>query len=60
MSAPISMCREMAAQAQRLAGSEPSLARREKFLDLARRWSELADEMERATAALDPGKAAAE
>ena len=60
MSAPINTCREMAAQAQRLAASEVDLARRAKFLDLARQWSELANEMERAIVALDRGKAAAE
>ena len=58
--APINTCREMAAQAERLAASEADPARRAKVLDLARQWSELADEMERAIAALDRGKAAAE
>ena len=60
LSAPINTCREMAAQAERLAASEATPARRAKYLDLARQWSELADEMERAIAALDRGRAAAE
>ena len=60
LSAPINTCREMAAQAERLAASDPTPARRAKYLDLARQWSELADEMERAMAALDRGRAAAE
>ena len=48
------MCREMAAQAERLAELQMQhLARRAKFLDLAGQWTELADEMERAIAALD-------
>jgi len=58
VSAPIGTCREMAAEAERLAASDPTPSRRAKYLDLARQWSELADEMERATAALD-GRAAA-
>ena len=53
LSAPISTCREMAAEAQRLAASDATPARCAKYLDLARQWSELADEMERAKAALE-------
>ncbi len=53
LSAPIGMCRDMAAEAKRLADSDPTPARRAKYLDLARQWSELADEMERAMAALE-------
>lgn len=60
LSAPINMCREMAAQAQRLAASEADPARREKYMDLARQWSELADEMERAIAPLESERKAAE
>jgi hypothetical protein len=60
LSAPVNICREMAAQAERLAASEATPARRAKYLDLARQWSELADEMERAIAALGRGRAAAE
>ena len=60
LSAPINICREMAAQAERLAVSDPTPARRAKYLDLARQWTELADEMERAIASLDRGRAAAE
>ena len=60
LSAPISMCREMAAEATKAAASEMTPARRAKYLDLARQWSELAGEMERAIAALDQGRAAAE
>ena len=60
LSAPINTCREMAAQAERLAASETTPARRAKYLDLARQWTELADEMERAIASLDRGRAAAE
>jgi hypothetical protein len=60
LSAPINTCREMAAQAEQLAVSDTTPARRAKFLDLARQWTELADEMERAMAALDRGRAAAE
>jgi hypothetical protein len=54
LSAPINTCREMAAQAERLAESDATPARRAKYLDLARQWTELADEMERALAALEP------
>jgi hypothetical protein len=60
LSAPINMCREMAAEAQRLAASDATPERRAKFLDLARQWTELADDMERAMASLDRGRAAAE
>ena len=60
LSAPINICREMAAQAERLAAFDATPARRAKFLDLARQWTALADEMERAMAALDRGRAAAE
>jgi hypothetical protein len=51
-SAPITICREMAAEAENLAANGP-LEKRAKYLDLARQWSELADEMEQARAALD-------
>jgi len=53
LSAPINTCREMAAEAQRRAAAEANLVRRTKYLDLARQWTELADEMERAMAALE-------
>ena len=53
LSAPINTCREMAGQAARLAASDTTPARRAKFLDLARQWNELADEMERAMASLE-------
>jgi hypothetical protein len=53
LSAPISTCRDMAASAMKLAASDMTPARRAKFLDLARQWNELADEMERAIAALE-------
>ena len=56
LSAPINTCREMAAQAERLAVSDATPARRAKFLDLARQWTELADEMERAMASLGAGE----
>ena len=51
-SAPITTCREMAVEAERLAASAAP-EKRAKYLDLARQWSELADEMEHARAALD-------
>ena len=54
LSAPINTCRQMAAEAEKLAASETTPLRRAKYLDLARQWSELADEMERAIAALEP------
>jgi hypothetical protein len=60
LSAPINTCRDMAAQAERLAASEAMSARRAKYLDLARQWSELADEMERAIASLQTERKAAE
>jgi hypothetical protein len=60
LSAPINTCREMAAQAERLAVSDTTPARRAKFLDLARQRNDLADEMECAMAALERGRAAAE
>jgi len=56
LSAPINTCREMAAEAERLAASDATPERRAKFLDLARQWSELADEMERAMVSLQPGE----
>ena len=56
LSAPINTCREMAAQAERLAVCDTTPARRAKFLDLARQWTELADEMERAMASLGAGE----
>jgi hypothetical protein len=56
LSAPIGTCRDMAAEAERLAASDATPERRAKFLALARQWSELADEMERAMAALQPGE----
>lgn len=59
-SAPINTCRDMAAQAERLAASDASPERRAKFLALARQWSELADEMERAMASLQGERKAAE
>ena len=61
LSAPINTCREMAAEAERLAASGSTPERRARFLDLARQWRELADEMERAMASLVPAdrKAAA-
>jgi hypothetical protein len=52
LSAPIGTCREMAVEAERLAADAPP-ARREKYLDLARQWTELADKMEAALAAED-------
>ena len=52
LSAPIGTCREMAAEAERLAANLPP-AGREKYLDLARKWTELADEREAALAAED-------
>lgn len=52
LSAPIGTCREMATEAERLAANVPP-AQREKYLDLARQWTELADEMEAALAAED-------
>ena len=55
LSAPINICREMAAQAERLAVSDATPASA-KFLDLARQWTELADEMERAMASLGAGE----
>lgn len=60
LSAPINTCREMAAQAERLAASDTTPARRAKYLDLARQWSDLADEMERAMASLQGERKAAE
>ena len=60
LSAPINTCREMAAEAMRIATSEVTPVRRAEYLDLARQWNELANEMERAIAALDQGRAAAE
>ena len=60
LSAPINTCREMAAEAERLAASDTTPARRAKYLDLARQWSELADEMERAMASLQSERKAAE
>ena len=51
-SAPITTCREMAVEAEKLAASA-SPEKRAKYLDLARQWSELADEMEHARASLD-------
>jgi hypothetical protein len=60
LSAPINTCREMAAEAMRVAASDVTPVRRAKYLDLARQWNELADEMERAIAALDQERAAAE
>jgi hypothetical protein len=60
LSAPVNTCREMAAQAERLAASEATPARRAKYLNLARQWSELADEMERAIASLQTERKAAE
>jgi hypothetical protein len=60
LSAPINTCREMAAAAMKLAASDVPPARRAKYLDLARQWNDLADEMERALASLDCGRAAAE
>ena len=53
LSAPINTCREMAAEAMRVATSEITPVRRAEYLDLARQWNELADEMERAVAALE-------
>jgi hypothetical protein len=50
----------MAAEAERLAASDAIPDRRAKFLDLARQWTELADEMERGMASLDRGRVAAE
>jgi len=38
-------CREMAIEAERLAGGKNS-EMRASYLDLARKWSDLADEME--------------
>lgn len=60
LSAPIGVCRDMAAQAEKLAASDAIPERRAKFLDLARQWTELADEMERAVAVFDRVRAAAE
>jgi hypothetical protein len=48
LSAPIGTCREMAVEAERLAGNAGPPGRREKYLDLARQWTELADEMDAA------------
>ena len=42
----IAKCREMAIEAQHLAAGKNSDVRA-SYLDLARKWSELADEMER-------------
>jgi hypothetical protein len=53
LSAPINTCREMAASAMKLAVCDVAPERRAKFLDLARQWNELADEMERAMASLE-------
>ena len=51
-SAPIATCREMAVEAEKMAaGASPE--KRAKYLDLARQWSELADEMEHARATLE-------
>ena len=44
----IAKCREMAIEAERLASGKSS-AMRTSYLDLARKWSELADEMQRVT-----------
>jgi len=60
LSAPINTCRQMAAEAEKLAASDTTPFRRAKYLDLARQWTALADEMERALAALDRARAAAE
>jgi uncharacterized protein Yka (UPF0111/DUF47 family) len=60
LSAPIGICRDMAAQAEKLAASAATPERRAKFLDLARQWTELADEMERAVSMFDRVRAAAE
>jgi hypothetical protein len=42
----IAKCREMAIEAERLASGKSS-EMRTSYLDLARKWSELADEMQR-------------
>ena len=60
LSAPINTCRDMAAAAMKLAASDVTPERRAKYLDLARQWNELADEMERALASFDQTRAAAE
>jgi hypothetical protein len=57
-SAPINTCRQMATEAEKVAASAATPERRAKFLDLARQWSDLADEMECAIAALDRRAAA--
>jgi hypothetical protein len=41
----IAKCREMAIEAERLAGGKTS-EMRASYLDLARKWADLADEME--------------
>ena len=53
-SAPITTCREMAVEAAKMA-VDASPEKRAKYLDLARQWSELADEMEQARAAFEAG-----
>jgi hypothetical protein len=60
LSAPIDICREMAAQAERLAASDAIPARRAKYLDLARQWTEFADEMEHAITSFQTERKAAE